>query len=67
MSVAKVIEISADSNESFEDALRRGIKKASKTIENIRGAWIADHEVVVKNGEIETYRVRARLTFVLED
>jgi flavin-binding protein dodecin len=65
MSVAKVIEISSDSTESFEDAIRKGIEKASKTVDNIRGAWVSEQKVNVENGEISGYRVDMRVTFLL--
>ena len=51
----------------FEDALRQGVKRASKTIENITGAWIKDQKVVVDKGKIVEYRVTMRYTFVLKD
>lgn len=65
MSVAKVIEISSDSGESFEDAIRKGIDKASKSVENIKGAWVSEQKVEVENGTVTRYRVDMRVTFVL--
>jgi flavin-binding protein dodecin len=67
MSVAKVIEITADSEKGFDDAVRKGISKAGETLEHIRGAWIANQEVVVEEGKVRTYRVHMRVTFVLND
>ena len=66
MSVAKTIEITAGSRKSFEDAMRNGIKTAGKTLKNITGAWIHDQEVMVAANKITEYRVRMRVTFVLE-
>ncbi|MGM0632032.1 MAG: dodecin family protein [Pseudomonadota bacterium] len=66
MSVAKVIEISASSTESFEDAIRQGIDTASRTVDNIKGAWVAEQKVTVENGRINGYRVDMRVTFVLD-
>ena len=66
MTVAKVSEITSTSSKSFEDAIDRGIKRASKTLKNVTSAWIADQEVEIENGRISTYRVRMRVTFVLE-
>ena len=66
MSVAKVTEIIAESPESFDDAVKNGIERASATLENIRNAWIADQKVKVENGKITEYRVTMRVTFVLE-
>ncbi len=68
MSVAKVIEITSTSPGSFEDAIRKGISKAQRTIEGIRGAWISEQKVVIaEDGTIKHFRVDMKLTFVLED
>lgn len=67
MSVAKVIEISANSSESFEDAIRQGIERAEKSVRNVRGAWIAEQKVDVENGRIVDYRVDLKVTFLLDD
>lgn len=68
MAVARVTEIKASSKKSFEDAIEDGIKRASKTLENVKSAWIQDQEVTVdKSGEIEEYRVLMKVTFVLKD
>jgi hypothetical protein len=67
MSVAKVTEITASSTKSFEDALQEGITRASKTLENVQSAWIQDHEVDITEGKITKYKVRMKITFVLND
>ena len=67
MTIAKVSEITSTSTRSFNDAIERGIKRASKTLKNITGAWVADQEVEVAKGKVTAYRVRLRITFVLED
>jgi flavin-binding protein dodecin len=67
MTVAKVSEITSTSTKSFADAIDRGIKRASKTLNNVTGAWIADQEVEIEKGRVKTYRVRMRVTFVLEE
>lgn len=67
MSIAKVSEITSSSTESFEDAIREGITRASQTIENIRGAWVNEQNVVVKGGKVVEWRVNLRVTFVLND
>jgi flavin-binding protein dodecin len=67
MSVAKVSEITASSPKSFEDAVRVGIERANKTLENVTSAWVQDHEVKVDGGKITEYRVRMRITFILND
>jgi hypothetical protein len=66
MTVAKVSEITATSDKSFSDAIANGIARASKTLHGITGAWIADQEVMVDKGKVTGYRVRMRITFVLE-
>lgn len=67
MSVAKVIEISAESPESFEAAIREGVERASKTVENIRSAWVKEMQAKVKDGKVVGYRVDLKITFVLSD
>ena len=67
MSVAKVTEIIASSNKGFEHAVQRGIKRANKTLKNIKGAWVEGQKAVVENGEITEYRVTLKVTFVLDD
>lgn len=66
MPVAKVIEVSATSKESFEDAISQGIARATDTVENVRGAWIKEQKVDVEGGKITDYRVMMNVTFVLE-
>lgn len=67
MSVAKVTEITSASKEGFDEAVQKGLKRAAKTLEGIRGAWINDMSVTVKDGEIDEYRVNMKVTFVLKD
>jgi dodecin len=67
MAVAKVTEIISSSTKSFEDAVAVGIKRANKTLKNVRGAWIADQKVEVSKGKVTEYRVTMRVTFVLKD
>jgi flavin-binding protein dodecin len=66
-SVAKVSEISARSNKSFEDAISIGIARASKTLRNVNSAWIKEQRVEVKNGKVSAYQVNMMITFTLED
>ena len=66
MSIAKVIEISAESTESFEAAVREGIDAAGKSVRNIEGAWVKEHKVVVENGKITAFRVDMKVTFLLD-
>lgn len=67
MSVAKVIELSSSSSESFEKAIKQGLARASRTLKNIEGAWIKEQQVSVKDGAVTGYRVNMMVTFVLED
>ena len=67
MSVAKNIEITSTSPSSFEDAIEKGIARASETINNIRGAWIKEQKINVENGRATEYQVMMILTFVLDD
>jgi len=67
VSVAKTSEITASSSKSFEDAIRSGIKRFSKTIDKIEGAWVKEQKVIVDDGEVTAYRVTMKVTFVLKD
>jgi dodecin len=68
MSVASISEIKASSTKSFEDALQQGIKRATKTLRNVKSAWIVNQEVNIdEKGEICEYRVHLKVTFVIEE
>ncbi len=67
MTVAKVIEISAQSTESFDDAVRVGVERASKTVENIQSAWVKEFNAEVKDGKVSSFRVNLKVTFLLTD
>jgi len=68
MTIAKVTEIKSSSTKSFDDAIRSGIKRANKTLENVRSAWINSQEVLVdEKGDVREYRVLMKVTFVLKD
>ena len=67
MSVARVVEISSTSTKSFEDALTQGIARATKTLRNVRSAWIKEQEVRVDGERIVDYKVNMLVTFVLDD
>ena len=68
MSVARVTEIKASSTKSFEDAVQVGVARASKTLKNVKSAWVQNQEVIVDgNGRISEYRVHLKVTFILED
>lgn len=65
-SIAKVIEITAESSDSFDDAIRTGIAKAAETVHDIRGAWVDGQQVKVEDGKVVSYRVDLKVTFVLD-
>ncbi len=67
MSTAKVSEISATSTKSFQDALEQGIVRANKTLRNVRGAWIKEQQIRVKEGSITEFQVNMMVTFVIDD
>ena len=67
MSVAKVSEISSTSTKSFEDAIALGLARASKTLRNIRGAWIKEQHVRCDDGRVTEYQVNMMVTFVLDE
>ena len=66
MSVARVTEIIASSPKSFEDAVNVGIKRATKTLKNVKGAWVKSQKVEVKDDKIAEYRVNLEVTFILK-
>ena len=67
MSIARVTEISASSQTSFEDAIKQGIKRAHETLRNVKGAWIKEQSVDCDGGQITGYRVNMMVTFILDD
>jgi len=67
LSVAKVVEITAASAKSFEDAIESGIARASKTLKEIRGVHVMDQKAVVREGKITEFRVDMKVTFILQD
>ncbi len=67
MTVAKNIEISSTSTVGFEDAIKRGVERASKTIDNIKGAWVKEQKVDVEGGSVSRFTVTMIVTFVLSD
>jgi dodecin len=66
MAVAKVIEITSASSESFEDAIREGIAKAGESVRDVKGAWVSQQTVKVENGTIVEPRTDLKVSFVLE-
>jgi hypothetical protein len=66
-SVAKVSEISARSDKSFEDAIKLGLARANKTLRNVRSAWIKEQRLDLKEGKIVNYQVNMMVTFIIDD
>lgn len=66
-SVAKVIELTASSSKSIENAIENGIRRADSTLDNVEGAWVQDIKCLVKNGKIAEWRVNMKVTFLLND
>ena len=65
--VARVVEISATSTTSYEDAITTGITRACQTLRNVRSAWVKEQHVSVEDGRVSEYKVHLLVTFVLED
>ncbi len=66
MSVAKTSEITASSSKSFEDAIQKGIRKMSDSVDNIEGAWVKEQKVIVDDGAVSSYRVTMKVTFIVK-
>jgi len=67
MSVAKVTEIIASSNKSFDDAVEQGVKRADKTLKNVKSVWVKEQKAMVDNGKVTEYRVTMKVSFILKD
>ena len=66
MTIARITEISSSSKKSFDHAIENGIERACETLKNVSGAWVKDQEVKIKNGKVEAYVVKLKISFVLE-
>jgi flavin-binding protein dodecin len=67
MSVARVTELSATSDQSFEDAVNMAVRRATQTLRNVESAWVKDQNVLIENNSIQGYKVNLAITFVLEE
>jgi dodecin len=67
MSVARVTELSATSETSFEDAINEAVTRATQTLRGVEGAWVKDQNVLIEDGNIKGYKVNVEVTFVLEE
>jgi dodecin len=65
-SVARVTEISARSETSFEDAIKTGIDRACSTLRNVESAWVKEQRVSIQDGQVNAYQVNLLITFQLE-
>lgn len=67
MAVAKVIELMAESNQSWEDAAQQALNEASKTVDNIKSIYIKDQQAIVEGTEITKFRINAKVTFIVKE
>ena len=67
MSIVRVTELTASSTKGFEDAVRNGIQRAGKTLDNIKSAWIQEQSVVVNGDQVSEYRVNMKVSFILKE
>jgi len=67
MSIARITEISSTSQKSFEDAIQSAVARATKTLRNVRGAWVKEQQIKIEAGKIVEYQVNLMITFVLEE
>ena len=67
MTIARITEVISTSTISFDDAFKKGIERAARTLDNVDGAWVQDQKVIVENGSISQFEVTLKITFVLND
>ena len=67
MTIARITEVISTSTVSFDDAIKKGIERAARTLDNVDGAWVQDQKVTVENGSISQFKVTLKITFVLND
>ena len=67
MSIARVTELSATSETSFEDAISQAVARATQTLRGVQGAWVKDMNVLIEDGNITGYKVNVEITFELEE
>ena len=67
MSIARITEVISSSTISFDDAMKKGVERAARTLDNVNGSWILDQKVIVENGVIAEFQVTLKITFVLND
>ena len=67
MTIARITEVISTSTISFDDAIKKGIERAARTLDNVDGAWVLDQKVTVENGSISEFEVTLKITFILND
>ncbi|MEC7115688.1 MAG: dodecin family protein [Actinomycetota bacterium] len=67
MTIARITEVISTSTISFDDAIKKGLERAARTLDNVDGAWVQDQKVIVENGSISQFEVTLKITFVLND
>ena len=67
MTIARITEISSTSQKSFEDAIQSAVTRATKTLRNVRGAWVKEQQIKIEDGKIVEYQVNLMITFVLDE
>jgi flavin-binding protein dodecin len=67
MSIARITEISSTSKKSFEEAIESAVSRATKTLRNVRGAWVKEQQIKIEDGKIVEYQVNLMITFVLDE
>ena len=67
MSIARITEVISSSTISFDDAMKKGVERAARTLDNVNGAWILDQKVIVEKGVIAEFQVTLKITFVKND
>jgi len=68
MTISRTTEVKSSSAISFDDAMKKGLARARKTLRNIKSAWIWNQEVLLDNkGKISEYRVQMKITFLLDE
>ena len=67
MSVVHFVELSGRSSESFEDAIRQAVERATSTIRNVRSVWVKEFEAVVENNQVTQFQVVVKIAFVLDE
>jgi flavin-binding protein dodecin len=65
-SIAKVIEVIAESDKSWDDAVQNALAEAARTVDDIKEIWVSGMKVIVENNKVVRYRLTAKITFVLK-